>query len=345
MKAFVCSIYHTRWMRPPRFLEIITVNYDKYARCILACGVGLVVSVQALAQTTFQGPGTNWHTPRFWSAGVPNASTAAIIEAPCEIDEQDAAALSVRIKENITWHVKDPRILTLGDGDDGNESFIESGAKLIIGTNGGPATLRIDGGHKITGDGGVIEMRKSSWIDHESDDTDVLTLDHTYGEDPPDRSCSLVVTGAGRIAVKLFKRAYVGGKVGSVVANIALIDHDKDGGSDGFWIAEGFGSLGAYCYVTGAAEWHVDDLVGGGLIQIGSDLEAVGCVYASGNVSVLSDSSHPISDLPVFVISDGSVFCTTGNLTFESTSADIDPEILAEGDAYAAFGGTCAACQ
>ena len=283
-----------------RVLVVVTI--------VLTMLTGVAVTPAAAADIVWIGTdGNKWQDDTKWQGGVePGANDRAIINngTRCEIDNTaDAVCETIEIDNSSTVRMLSSSVLTLGEDGQEHTSYIEDGGKLEIGY-GGSATLEISGEHEIVGDvGTVVLLNAGSQIVEESDEDDVLTIEHSCG-DTMDITCSLVLKGRGEIEVTLVNNSYVVAQTDD--AHLELTTRDKSG--DGFWIAENNGTLYVNCDITGAATWMSVDKNDGGQILISGS----GCVNSTGDVYI-SGAGVGLS------LGAQSRFCTTGNLEFKSS--------------------------
>ena len=283
-----------------RVLVVVTI--------VLTMLTGVAVTPAAAADIVWIGTdGNKLQDDTKWQGGVePGANDRAIINngTRCEIDNTaDAVCETIEIDNSSTVRMLSSSVLTLGEDGQEHTSYIEDGGKLEIGY-GGSATLEISGEHEIVGDvGTVVLLNAGSQIVEESDEDDVLTIEHSCG-DTMDITCSLVLKGRGEIEVTLVNNSYVVAQTDN--AHLELTTRDKSG--DGFWIAENNGTLYVNCNITGAATWMSVDKNDGGQILISGS----GCVNSTGDVYI-SGAGVGLS------LGAQSRFCTTGNLEFKSS--------------------------
>jgi len=281
-----------------------------FAVILMAFVTLLLVAVAPVsaADITWEGnDGGSWHVGENWDRNrPPQPGDRAIINngTRCEIDNTaDAVCETIEIDDSSTVRMLSSSVLTLGEDGQEHTSYIEDGGKLEIGY-GGPATLEISGEHEIVGDvGTVVLLNAGSQIVEESDEDDVLTIEHSCG-DTMDITCSLVLKGRGEIEETLVNNSYVVAQTDD--AHLELTTRDKSG--DGFWIAENNGTLYVNCNITGAATWMSVDKNDGGQILISGS----GCVNSTGDVYI-SGAGVGLS------LGAQSRFCTTGNLEFKSS--------------------------
>lgn len=314
------------------------------ALIIAACVNG--VALAQLADTYWiGGTSTNWFYDGNWDNNTPNSSKHAIIPATTqsgrmpEIRDTSTTAragkLTIQKSGNDfgTLFIDGGCVLELGDGNARTSTL--DGDVTISRDHHGPGTLKVRGDHTIEGDGGTIILDKDSLIDEYTDNgNDKLTLKSTGSCGDP--TCSIVLTGIGRVGVALDNRAYV---VADNSGQITLEDRDKTGTSSGSWIVKGGATLKVSCHVTGACNWFSEDDNYPGKIELTAN---EGCVRGAGDLTLTAGS------LTCFA---NTQFCTTGKLTWKSvanSSGTTSPKIFTTSTSSATFGlggaSTCPSC-
>ncbi len=298
----------------------------RYMFVIICAGlVCLAAPVLALAQldvTVFEAmQGNSWFTEANWDPAIPDETMRAVIleGEDCIIPteaETEAEAGELVMQGDSTLLIEEEATLILGDTEEEEYfSFIDDGAVMTIG-EGNPnidSFLLIRGVHTITGDGGAIHMDGKPIIDHHSDpgpSTDHLTTEGSCTSTLV-RDCSLAIHGDGQIRVPMENNAFVIADAGVMCLN----HHQKTGECEGFWMAEGGGTLLVQTLMTGTATWMAQDtdlgLLNGGNIIIGEDAQTTGCVAAEGDVIVTGQGAS-------LFVSEHGYFCTSGALVHRS---------------------------
>ncbi len=316
--------------------------------------VGLVIVPATAEDKEFTGgTGAAWDVQGHWyPSGIPTENDNVTIpynQGPYIPDNYTTAkcrtlTMEVSGATRSGLAINSGAILTLGNG--GTLSSTVDG-DIIVGAGTLPyGSLRIDGTHTITGEGGTIELKEKSSIIPLNGGNDLLIIAGDSGceEYPDDPACSLVVFGSGFIKVPFDNRAFVVARNGQT---LKLDEYDMTGTSAGHWIAEtngqnGEGTLAVGTDISGACHWLIE-ADSPGMFAIGNSEVGAGCVTASGPVTLKSG---------LLVVPDGSNFCTSGKLTWKSVSVGgvpTRPMIETSGTASASFGmgnpNTCSACN
>jgi hypothetical protein len=308
-----------------------------------------------LTQTTWQGDvNTNWFEEDNWSgeevptdgheAIIPYNPTGGSVYPVINNSEVDAEAgkltMTVSGGTRAKLEIKAGSVLILGTG--GPQTSTVDG-DIVLGDGSLPyGSLKINGTHTLTGEGGTIELKEKSSIIplNDTDDLLIITGDSGCTGYPDDRACSLTIFGIGFVTVRLDRAFVVGNHAGGTP--LKLDGYDMTGTSVGFWIAENGGAIAVGTDVTGACTWLIE-ADSPGTIWLGHTDVGDGCVAATGPVTIKSGLLH---------VPNGSRFCTTGKLTWKSVSVNGTPsqgQILTSGDATATFGlggaSICPACN
>ncbi|MCC7290513.1 MAG: hypothetical protein IT449_00465 [Phycisphaerales bacterium] len=272
------------------------------------------------------GNTSNWDVDANWSLGhkPTNTEIAEIVGSrTCVIPQNYTQAVCAGLVVNGSATLE----------GDSSSKIVVSGDSTIDGTvNAFHCELAISGDRTFTGDGGAIVLDKDAKITAANGSSDKLTI---QGVGTP-RADSLTITGVGIIEVALHNNAYVVAYFnGGDGTELRLTTYSKTGGSSGHWVAEGDDTLRVQSNVTsGSAVWELVDLAGEPAIKIGTDDNSdPACVTVTGSFTIR------IGKLQV---GDGSFFCTTGALVWESVDAGggnwTSPQIVAEDALTARFG-------